>query len=659
MMLGKIVGKTTTKKFSFKIDSKAQKFQYIQVMHNDYGYILGQILEIERDQEEIAHCSIIGFRKEGKIQLPRSPMHQGTEVLNAEDDFIRDVLSIKQTNAAYIGKLETRDIKIHLDLNKLLTKHIAILAKTGAGKSYTAGILMEEILEKKVPLLIIDPHGEYSQMKYPNDNKEDLVLLKKEGVRPCGFKDQITEYGDPSIDDELVPIRLNEEFSAQELLHILPAKLTQAQKAMVYSIIKDLNPTTLNNLIEALELDQTVTSVSLIAILDYMASLDLFSSDFIPHDQLIQPGKCSIINLKGIPPEVQEIIVYKLLKDLFEQRKLGNIAPFFTVLEEVHNFAPERSFGEAKSSSIIRTIASEGRKFGLGLCVLTQRPARLDKNVLSQCNTQIILKVTNPNDLKSITNSVENVTSDTEEEIKNLPIGTALVSGVVDMPLLVKIRPRKSKHGGTTVDILEESTSMLKDLDSFNKKEILPVILPKTTLKDLRLMEGKEKISPILIPAKLVIVERNKKKMSLLVETIKGQMVKNIDTKETVPIPDISKLSVSQKEFLDVILELEKFDLAKLNQKTKQPILRLKEYLDFFQKNGFLNREGSKYTLTLQSLIVKHPEKFQFLEKIKFSQINYKSKLKPKISGEMIKEKLNFLDVKDMKDCFMVYYKMG
>lgn len=657
MILGKVVGKTTTKKFSFKIESKAQKFQYIQIMHKEYGYILCQIIEIERNVDEIANCIIIGYKKDNKILLPRSPFHQETEVLNAENSFIKDVLNISQKNPAYIGKLETRDIRINLDLNKLLSKHIAIIAKTGAGKSYTSGILMEEILERKVPLLIIDPHGEYSQIKYPNDNKEDLELLKKEKLEPRGYKEQIIEYGDPNIDPNLTPLRLNDQLSPQELLHILPAKLTQSQKAVLYSTIKELNPITLNNLIETLEYDQEVASINLISILDYMKSLDLFSSDFTHYNDLIQPGKCSIINLKGIPPEIQEIIVYKLLKDLFEQRKLGNVAPFFTVIEEAHNFAPERSFGEAKSSNIVRTIASEGRKFGLGLCLLTQRPARLDKNVLSQCSTQIILKVTNPNDLKSITSSVENVTSETEEEIKNLPIGTALVTGVVDLPLLVNIRPRKSKHGGATVNILEESNNLLKDLNKFNRKDILPIILPKTTPKDLRLMEGKEKVSPILIPTLLITAEKDNKKFRILVETIKGHLVKNIDTKETIPIPNL-KLSNSQKQFLETILQLEKFTLTKLNQKTNQPVLKLKEYLEFFEEKNIIKKSKDLFILTQQGLILKHPEKFQSLEKIQFVQINYKSRLKPKITEEEIKNSLDFLDIKDMKNCFMVYYKL-
>jgi DNA helicase HerA-like ATPase len=104
---------------------------------------------------------------------------------------------------------------------------------------------------------------------------------------------------------------------------------------------------------------------------------------------------------------------------------------------------------------VFRTIASEGRKFGLGLMIITQRPAKVDKNVLSQCNTQIILKVNNPNDLKAITASIEGLTDGMEEEIQRLPIGTSIVTGGgVSMPLFVEIRPRESKHGGESVEVI-------------------------------------------------------------------------------------------------------------------------------------------------------------------------------------------------------------
>ena len=93
----------------------------------------------------------------------------------------------------------------------------------------------------------------------------------------------------------------------------------------------------------------------------------------------------------------------------------------------------------------------------MGLCVVSQRPAKVDKNIISQCNTNIILKVTNPNDLKAIIQSVEGLTSQTYNEIQRLPIGVALISGAsIQIPVMVEIRTRETSHGGKSVTIFKD-----------------------------------------------------------------------------------------------------------------------------------------------------------------------------------------------------------
>jgi DNA helicase HerA-like ATPase len=162
-----------------------------------------------------------------------------------------------------------------------------------------------------------------------------------------------------------------------------------------------------------------------------------------------------VIDMTGIIPELQSMIVSRLLTEIFEARKRRMIAPGMVVVEEAHNYIPERGTGNAASTSIVRTIAAEGRKFGLGLMVISQRPARVDKNVISQCNTQIIMRVTNPNDLKALSKGLEGMTSDLEEEIKRLPPGVAmLVSNEIERPITVNVRPRKSRHGGVSTTIV-------------------------------------------------------------------------------------------------------------------------------------------------------------------------------------------------------------
>jgi DNA helicase HerA-like ATPase len=134
------------------------------------------------------------------------------------------------------------------------------------------------------------------------------------------------------------------------------------------------------------------------------------------------------------------------------------------VVEEAHNFCPQA--GSTRVSGILRTVAAEGRKFGMGLLVVTQRPAKVDKNVLSQCNTQIILKVTNPLDLKAISSSIEGMTPGLEEEIQRLPIGYALITGGgLVFPIIVETRVRETKHGGESVDIVKEKEEEKGDVE--------------------------------------------------------------------------------------------------------------------------------------------------------------------------------------------------
>ena len=418
MIIGHITGKITTTKFTFEVEKDAKKFEYIQVHHKNAGYVLCQIVEIERARgKTLAICHVLGYKDdEGYIRNLRQPFEPNAEVLIAQDDFIKEIVKLEdQKKGAYIGKLEGRDIPIYLDLQQLLTKHVAVLAKSGAGKSYSVGVLLEEIMERNVPLLIIDPHGEYRSLKHKNEDEDDKRRMARFGVKAKGYLRHIQEYGDDQLNPGVKPLLLSDELRTTELLHMMPSKLSSNQEALLYSALKQVDYFTFTNLKALLEQEESTAKWPVISMLDYLDNLGIFSKSPTAYNELVQSGKCSIINLRGIPPDVQEIIVYKLLKDLFEQRKKNTIPPFFCVVEEAHNYCPEKTFSSVKSGEILRTIASEGRKFGLGLAIISQRPARVEKSVLSQITTQMILKVTNPNDLKAISNSIEGLTSESQE----------------------------------------------------------------------------------------------------------------------------------------------------------------------------------------------------------------------------------------------------
>jgi len=577
MILGKITGKVSTTKFYFEvINPKTRKFQFVQIYHQEYGFVLCQIIELIRTKENmIAKCNIIGYKDgDNKLKNIRTPFHLNTEVLNAKDKFIKKIIELN-TNSAYIGYLEGRQIPVHIDLQKLLTKHVSILAKSGAGKSYTVGVLIEEIIEKGIPLLIIDPHGEYSSLKKPSEEKKEKLAYWKISAKE--FSKQILEYGDINENSNLIPLKLNENINSYELIKYFPTQLSSTQESILFSAMKNLETNSFDNIILELESMNIGNNWQLIDTLKYLKSLKLFSSHPTPLLELIKPNQASILNLKGIDPSIQNMVVAKLLKDLFLARKKEKIPPFFCVIEEAHNFVPEKGFGKSKSSEVIRLISSEGRKFGLGLCIVSQRPALVQKTVLAQCTTQIIMKITNPNDLRTITNSIEGISSETVDEIQNLSIGSALVCGVVDKPLLVNIRNRKTKHGGESVDILgdynapisnkkttkiEQEKYFCDELGKYSDGDILPIIEPKLNLKEIELISEKtiKNITTYLIPSLYCICEMSSSpgdEFIVLVEKVLGKII--IDPDEDIKT-EISNVDPKNSFFRKIKFKKVKYD---------------------------------------------------------------------------------------------------
>jgi DNA helicase HerA-like ATPase len=127
--------------------------------------------------------------------------------------------------------------------------------------------------------------------------------------------------------------------------------------------------------------------------------------------------------------------------------------PSFLVYEEGHNFAP--AGGKAVSHRIIKKIAGEGRKFGVGFAIVSQRPSKLDADVTSQCNTLITMRLKNPDDQRFITKASDMVSKADLEELPSLSTGEALICGrSIPAPLLVKVGSKALVHGGESPEVL-------------------------------------------------------------------------------------------------------------------------------------------------------------------------------------------------------------
>ncbi|OGI15060.1 hypothetical protein A3K63_05175, partial [Candidatus Micrarchaeota archaeon RBG_16_49_10] len=489
MLVGKIVGRTSPESFVFEVSSIIRKMDFIATRDPEKHWILGRVEEIAQEKDKtLAKVSVIGYvDKKGTVKKPRMPFKPGSFIYKSEDGLIKRVLGMK-SSGFYVGLLEGSDnLKVYLDPRKIITKHAAVLAKTGTGKSYFMGVLIEELMETKIPAVIIDPHGEYSSLANPNTNVEEIKYMGRFEVRPKGYKRQLNIYSlEKNLEQGMKKLKLSGKLTTQEIFDMLPFRLTTSQLSVIYSAVRDNDKEryTIDEIMKEVEKSNSKSKWNVINVLDFLKRSQLFDNvHYAKPEAMVRKGEVTIINMKGVEPDVQQLVTYKISKDLFEARKEKRIPPFLLVVEEAHNFCPERGFGgEVISSRILRTIASEGRKFAMGLAVISQRPARVEKNVLSQCNTQIFLRVTNPNDLKTIMDSVEGATRGIEAEIRSLPIGTALIVGLIDQALIVNVRVKRSDHGGEVM-MLDKKMKRIEDPDTLY---FFPKFLEEDIKKNIR-----------------------------------------------------------------------------------------------------------------------------------------------------------------------------
>ncbi|MDQ3634912.1 MAG: ATP-binding protein [Acidobacteriota bacterium] len=413
---------------------------------------------------------------------PRIPPNPGQPIYLASSETLAKMLSPKQKSeagSAHIGSLLTREqgeVPVVLSVKNVVSTHLAILASTGSGKSYTAGVLVEELMNEynRAAVLIVDPHGEYHTMQSVHG---DSQFFGEDGYKPEVkiFKPEQIKVRFSTLTEADVRYLLPEGTS-DKMTHFLSQafrKLTDGpnadRKMWGYHDLRDaVNEQKYGD--ENSSNGGNVSSIDgLLWRLDsrFDKQGGIFSdNEHIPLQELFAPGRCTVLELSDIEQHEQQVIVGTLLRRVNKARMMTvregvdsgeNFLdyPVFALLEEAHRFAPAGA--SVVSTNILKQILSEGRKFGVGIGLITQRPGKLDQDVLSQCMTQIIMRIVNPIDQQTIAQSVEGAGRAMLAELPALTKGQAIISGVgTNTPVMCRIRPRLTKHGGETFDAPEQ-----------------------------------------------------------------------------------------------------------------------------------------------------------------------------------------------------------
>jgi uncharacterized protein len=429
------------------------------------------------------HVAIMGYfdLATGSFINPWIPPQSGKQIYLADDEMLSSILSRRkraQRGSATIGSLLTRApdaVPVVLSVKDVVSTHLAIIASTGAGKSYLASVLIEELMQpyNKACVLIIDPHGEYSTL----DQIANFPQFAEEsnGQR-AAYQAQVRIYK-----PDQVKVRVS-SLDMGDMRHLL-SEMTEKQQYLLARALRKVksdshgSPWTTADLKRAIKevskskddeedgADDSSTVHALTWRIEQRFE-DSFTFDNYQHldlREIFKPGQCTVLQLNDVDERDQQVVVATLMRRLNKARmdtERGKVHeghesylpyPVFVLIEEAHHFAPGGT--DVVSTAILKQVLAEGRKFGIGVGLISQRPGKLNADVLSQCQTQCIMRIVNEIDQQSVAAAIEGVGRDLLGNLPALSKGQVIIAGAaVNTPVICRVRTRITQHGGESKD---------------------------------------------------------------------------------------------------------------------------------------------------------------------------------------------------------------
>lgn len=399
------------------------------------------------------------------------------------------------------------DLPITLDVENI-PMHLAVFGVTGSGKSFTTGYLIEKLMEipkdygryTSYPMIIVDAHGDYldfPQIFKDKNNNEWMrcgwtrryvfpkayhkVELRKDEINPIGIN--LDLLGDAELAEMIVMYLKGSIEGAEQQISCL-VNLIEELKYLGYSIHELIEDHKERDKIEErlkkYQNERSFHSTTIDAVRRQLKEFykledeykllstdsELKEEDFI--DKITTSRGVAIIDFSaegapGVDLKTKQFIISYLAAILFEKftiYKLQGIQKYLLfIIEEAQNFCPDKNYPIPSSlaQSKLSAIATQGRKFGLSLCLISQRPSFVDRIILSMCNTFFIHRVS-PEDVGFVKSVSGGLPSSFTRRLTSLETGDVIVAGqmlTVPFPLLVKINKKDRKIipsvGGTNV----------------------------------------------------------------------------------------------------------------------------------------------------------------------------------------------------------------
>ena len=371
--------------------------------------------------------------------------------------------------------------KIVMDV---LRPHIVlVLGKRGSGKSYTGGVIAEELMllpeeiRQNLSCILIDIMGIFWSMKHPNER--DFDLLARWGFRPKAFPVKV-----------FVPIGLaksyeREKISFDEVFAIRPDELSVSDWALTFGfslqdplgillerVLRNLKKENekygIDEIIEGIKKDEKATEKEKQALINRFISAKewgIFSEEATPIEKFLEPGIATVLDvslqewgvrnlLLGIlARKVYEIRMYARRKEeiaIIEGGEKTKIPMVWFIIDEAHEFLPNE--GKTAASDALLTLVRQGRQPGISCVFITQRPNKLHEDAISQADLIISHRLTSKADLDALAQIMQTyLLEDIRKTISGLPKtkGAAIILDDNSERLYkIQVRPRLSWHAG-------------------------------------------------------------------------------------------------------------------------------------------------------------------------------------------------------------------
>jgi DNA helicase HerA-like ATPase len=429
--VGIVTSDTTTGRFSFFVTALKNKVEvaeedFVIINHpvlgdacpllavvkeiRNYEEVVGTTLS-EKSVRTVAVGEVVGFvdlRDPEARRLHRlsDPPNPGSKVYLPyfeflEDTFSRDAEGKRFGHALHLGSVDSRAVNrngdarlldFYQDVGDFGRQHFLIAGLSGAGKTYTAGVIVEELANKTdLPVVILDPYGEYASIGVRGDRFKKLVEDSSVSAKDYSFEFEVSVY---ARDPEAMKSRL-------EGYGVLAGKNAR------YSI-KSFSS----------RLREGPDEKAVHAVGDELRDA-------------VKPRHVLVLDGKGLGFEERRKLFTGCVDALWSYRADESVEPFVLVVEEAEDIETE----------MLERVASEGRKFGVSVCLLSQHPSEISRRVLSQIGCHLMGRMTDTEDLDRL----RTVAGEKSALLPNLRTGEWIVNGgAIRRPVKVSVRDRYS-----------------------------------------------------------------------------------------------------------------------------------------------------------------------------------------------------------------------